>query len=413
MKTLLQIDICRNSGSTGKISEDIGKLAIQRGWNSYKAYSYVLDDRRESDNILIPVGDKAGYYLSIIETRLFDNHCLGLSNKRGTEELIKTIEEIKPDIIQLHDIKGYFLNIRILFEYLAKRDIPIVWTVHSCWQFTGHCGHFDYLGCERWKTGCYKCPGKKQYPTSWLLDRSKKNWEEKRELFTGVSNITLVPVSNWLSNLIGESFLKDLPRQVIYNGIDTNVFKPMENYGNLVEQYGLHNKIVLLAAATAWGEKKGFNDYLKLREYLSDDYIIVLIGLKPELTASLPRGIVGISKTNDQEELAKWYSLADVVLNLSYEETFGLTTVEGFGCGTPSVVYNKTASPELISKGVGYVVDAGNIQAVADAVNHLIKDNSKDYYRDNCRKYALAKFDKENNFNKYIELYDTLLEKRK
>ena len=310
----------------------------------------------------------------------------------------------------MHDIKGYFINIRVLFNYLATIDTPVVWTIHSCWQFTGHCGYFDLLGCNRWKNGCYDCPGKNKYPRSWLLDRSHKNWQEKKSLFTNVRNLTLVPVSYWLSNLLADSFLKGIPRQVIYNGVNTSVFRPMVDFGFL-DKYQLNGKKVLVAAATSWEERKGLFDYIRLRELLASDYVIVLIGLNKEQIKKLPIGVVGVERINDQTEMARWYSVADVVLNLSYEETFGLTTVEGLSCGTPCVVYNKAASPELISAGVGEVVEGGNIDAVAEAVKRVEGAKSKEEYRRICRQHVIDKFNKEKNFGDYISLYERLMKK--
>ena len=309
MKKLLQIDICKNTGSTGKISEDIGRVAISKGWESWKVYSRVRRDSQPSQNKLIETGTRMGLYMSVLETRLFDNHCLGYSNTASTKKLIRQIDEIKPDIIQLHDIKGYFLNIRVLFEYLRTKNIPVVWTLHSCWQFTGHCGHFDHIECERWKNGCYDCPLKKGYPESWLLDRSKKNWMEKRALFTSVENMTLVPVSDWLSGFVSNSFLKDIPRVVIHNGIDINDFRIKSDCENIKRKYGLQDLFTILGVASPWTKLKGYNDYIKLRELLPPDCQIVMVGLTDNQMQSLPEGIVGIKRTESREEMAFFFML--------------------------------------------------------------------------------------------------------
>jgi len=222
MPTLFQITIAINSGSVGRIAEQIGQTVINHGWNSYITYSRKC---LPSVSKTIKIGNKFDIYWHGINTRLFDNHCLCSTN--ATKKLIKQIEQIKPDIIQIHNIHGYFLNMRVLFDYLSLLNIPIVWTLHDCWSFTGHCAHFDYIGCDKWITGCCKCPQKNKYPASKLLDRSKRNYELKKRLFSGVKNMTIVPVSFWLAEQVKCSFLNKYPIYVMQNGIDTNIFRPI------------------------------------------------------------------------------------------------------------------------------------------------------------------------------------------
>ncbi len=401
MPTLLQINSCVNTGSTGRIAKEIGEVAISNGWQSYIAYGR---SARESKSHLIKIGDKCDLYEHALESRLLDNH--GLSSRKSTQELINKIEDIHPDIIHIHNIHGYYINYEILFEYLAQINIPVIWTLHDCWSFTGHCAHFDYCGCDKWKTECSKCPQKKSYPASLLLDNSQQNYILKKRLFTSVNNMTIVPVSNWLGGLVEQSFLRHYPIQVINNGVDLSVFKPVNNF-SIRSKYNIGDKFLMVAAATTWSSRKGLTDYCELSQYITSDCTIMLVGLTKRQISNLPSNIIGIERTESQEELVAIYSTADVVLNLSYEETFGLTTVEGFACGTPSIVYNKTASPELIDNSTGYIVEAKDYHSLLDSIQ-IIKDRGKAAYSLACRKRAEQHYNKNKQYNKYTELYNNL-----
>ena len=400
MKTLLQINAVANSGSTGKIAEDIGKLAIRNGWRSIIAYGRYANP---STSELIQIGDRRGLGVKEhgLETRMLDNH--GLASRIATKKFVKQIEEIKPDIIQLHNIHGYYINYKILFECLSRLDVPIVWTLHDCWAFTGHCAYFDFIGCDKWKSGCYACEAKKTYPTSLLMDRSRRNYEDKKRAFCSVKDMTLVPVSDWLAGLVKESFLGKYPVEVIHNGVDLQAFRPMETK-RVKEKYGLEGKKVLIGVASVWSGRKGLADFVALSKVLSEEYVILLVGLTKEQIEGLPKNIIGIEKTESREELAEMYSAADIVLNLSREETFGMTTVEGFACDTPSIVYNTTASPELISKDNGYIVEAGNISQLKQAIEKIEVDKAN--YRNVVRQEAEKKYDKEIVFRKYVTRYE-------
>ena len=407
-RTLLQIDACKNTGSTGKISEDIGRVAISHGWNSWKGYSRMRRDSQPSQSHLIEIGSKLGFYSSFIETRLLDNHCMGWANVAGTKWLIRQIEEINPSIIHLHDIKGYFLNIKKLFEYLATKDIPVLWSMHSCWQFTGHCSHFELIGCERWKTGCHNCPSKGEYPSSWLLDRSRKNWKEKRDLFLGVKNLTMIPVSQWLSDLVGQSFLKDIPRVVIHNGIDLNDFNIKNNVEKTKKKYGLEDKFTIIGVAGVWSEGKGLSDFIKLRELLPRNCQIVMVGLTDDQMQSLPEGIIGIKRTESREEMAVLYSLSDLFFNPTYQDTFPTVNLEALACGTPVVTYRTGGSVEAVDENTGFVIDQGNYKMLPSIID-IVETKGKNYYQKVCRERAEKHYDKDKCFEQYIGLYERIL----
>ena len=400
--TILQINTVANSGSTGRIAEEIGLLAMQEGMQSFIAYGRWA---MPSKSNLIKISSKLDCVWHGIESRIFDNH--GLCSKRSTKNFISQIEKINPDIIHLHNIHGYYLNYPILFEYLAKKNIPVVWTLHDCWAFTGHCAYYDFCACDKWKTQCLDCPQKNTYPASFVFDRSAKNYRDKKHCFTMPEKMVTVPVSQWLAGEVADSFLQHYQRKVILNGVDTDVFHPYEQ-DEMKRKFGWQNKKVLLGVASVWSPRKGFSDYLELAKVLPADYLIVLVGLSDKQQKMLPANMVGIPRTESVEQLAQMYSAADIVLNLSYEETFGMTTVEGFACGTPGIAYNKTASPELFIPGTGHVVAAGNIDLLNEKIRELVKDGKKQYTA-LCREHALAKYRKQDKFQEYIDLYKNLL----
>lgn len=404
MPTLLQINSALNRGSTGRIAEQIGMLAKEQGWNVYIAHGARYKGKSALQTIQVTT--EKDEKLHALKSMAFDAH--GLGSKKATEKLVERIKEINPDIIHLHNIHGYYLNYKVLFEYLATIDTPVVWTLHDCWTMTGHCSHFDAIGCDKWKTGCYNCPLKREYPRSILLDRSARNYAIKKGLFSSLKNATIVPVSNWLGSIVKESYLKKHNINVINNGIDVEIFKPLET-GYIRKRLAVKNKFVLLGVATAWSRKKGLYDYIELSKHLPDKYQIVLVGIDNEIKKELPSNIIAIERTNSQHELAVLYSLADIVLNLSYEETFGLTTVEGFACGTPGIVYDKTAIPELITPETGIVLkDVGNSKSIIDSIE-IIRKKGKAHYSTACRERAVKFYNKNDKFQEYITLYNSLI----
>lgn len=401
MPKLLQINSAINYGSTGKIAEQIGLLVMQRGWNSYIAHGRYIN---HSKSQAIKVGGLLDWIYHALMTRITDRH--GLYSRFATRKLIRKISAINPDIIHLHNIHGYYINYKILFEYLQNTDIPVVWTFHDCWSMMGHCTHFEYAKCDRWKTGCYDCPEKKSYPASLLIDRSRRNYIEKRELFTSVKNMTIVPVSNWLGGIVKESFLGKYDVKVIHNGIDISTFQPLPS--DIKERYGIVDKKIILGVASPWSSRKGLTDFLELHRHISSNkYQIVLIGLSEDQIKSLPNGIIGLARTESVEELAQWYSVADVFVNPTYEDTYPTTNLEAISCGTPVVTYKTGGSPESVTSETGRVVDKGDIASLAKAIE-LFCAEDREALRQRCREYAVAHFDKQECFKKYIELYEKL-----
>ena len=392
---VLQINSTCGVGSTGRIAVDIydtllrsgdsGLIAFGRGENTSYANAFKIgnDIHIKLHGALSRITDRQGFY-----------------SASATKRLIEKIKEYDPDIIHLHNIHGYYLNILSLFNFLAKADKPVVWTLHDCWAFTGHCAYFSFAECNRWKSGCYSCPQKKSYPASLIMDNSKKNYAQKSRAFTSIKNLHIVTPSNWLADTVRESFLGKYPVHTIYNGIDLEIFRPTKS--DFKKEYKLENKKIVLGVANIWEKRKGLNDFLTLRKLLPEDMEIVLVGLSREQIALLPQGMLGIERTSSVRELAEIYSAADVYVNPSVEETMGLTTLEALACGTPAVVYNATAVPEVVSENCGTVVEAGNVTALADGIKNISFSSEECVKRAEC-------FEKNNQYEKYINLYKELI----
>ena len=405
MPILFQINVVANWGSTGRIAEEIGQLAMANGWESYIAYGRGTP---KSQSKLIRIGNDWDMYSHAIQTRLFDNH--GLASKKTTLHLIEQIRKINPSLIHLHNIHGYFLNYKLLFQYLSNSNIPVVWTLHDCWPITGHCAYFMYVKCNRWINGCYKCPQISSYPQSLFHDRSRNNYKDKKLAFNSLKRMTLVPVSDWLANLLKKSFLQKYPIRKIYNGIDLNVFNPQNKENvRIREQLNITTQYMLLGVASVWDQRKGLNDFTLLREKLSDKYAIVLVGLTDKQIKKLPQGIIGVARTNSVNELAAYYTAADIFINPTWEDNFPTTNLEALACGTPVISYRTGGSVEAIDTDTGITVPPGDIQSLKEAIKTICGKNET-YTKELCRNRAIRHYNKYERYAEYINLYHELLE---
>lgn len=402
---LLQINVTANWGSHGKIAEGIGNLAIKDGWNSYLAFGRYAN---LSQSELIKIGGKRDVYFHVAESRLFDNH--GLASRRATDKFLKKIEELNPDIIHLHNIHGYYLNYPKLFEFLRVLQKPVVWTLHDCWAFTGHCVHPTFVECTQWPVHCvYPCPLRGEYPKSWIVDRCEKNFDLKKSLFNKLETLHIVTVSKWLENEVRKSYLKDKDIRCIYNGVDTAVFRPT-NFSNLIHKHSIKStEKVVLGVASLWEVRKGLKDFYSLRKLLPSSYRIILIGVSRKQIKELPQGIEGVIRTNSPKELAAYYSMADVYVNPSQAETFGMTTAEALACGTPAVVYDVTACPEVVDDITGRVVEYGDVERISENIKEICGIDDIKSVRDACVGRVQSLFNANKQYRKYLELYSELL----
>jgi len=357
-------------GSTGRIAAETCRELQQQGHECVLAFGRAAANC--DDIATVQIGAPMDYKLHGVRSRILDDH--GFGSKAATRRFLAWVREYDPDVIWLHNIHGYYIHIGELFTYLRTCGKRIIWTLHDCWSFTGHCAYFDFVRCGKWKTGCHSCPQKGSYPASLLRDNSRGNYENKKALFTGIPNLFLIVPSYWLEERVKQSFLKDYPVEVVYNTINRDIFKPTP--GDLREQYALEGKTILLGVASVWDQRKGLQDFLELQKLLDDTYKIVLIGLSEKQIDALPEGILGLPRTNSMEELAKWYTAADVFVNPSTEETFGMTPMEARSCGTEAVVYKDTACEEIVNTFGGIAVERG-AENLKTAIEQLTKEERK------------------------------------
>ncbi len=355
MRILLINAVC-GTGSTGKICGAIAQEYEQQGHTAKIAYGRDGFVPEQFQKYAVRIGSDLDVKLHGVLTRLTDRH--GFGSVVATKKFLAWAESYNPDVLWLHNIHGYYINIELLFKWIKSRpNMEVKWTLHDCWTFTGHCSHFSFVGCDKWKSGCFDCPQKGEYPATALLDNSKWNYWRKKALFTGIPNMTIIVPSQWLANLVKESFLQEYPVEVRYNTINTEIFKPTPS--DFRERNGLQDKKVILGVASTWTDRKGLPDFMKLAGMLDDSYRIVLVGLTADQAKQMPANIIAIQRTNSQQELAQIYTAADVFVNPSREETFGLTGYEAEMCGTPSVVYKGTACEEIANRYGGQTVEVG------------------------------------------------------
>ena len=393
-------------GSTGKIMMGIADVARAQG-HEVMCASPITTTNRDA-------GEDCGYYrIGTFNSRRVNVALARITGFNGcfawfeTYKLLKKIDEFKPDIIHLHNLHDSYINLPMLFSYIKKHNVPTVWTLHDCWAFTGQCPHFTMVKCDKWKMGCYGCPQYKAYPSS-LYDNTKRMWQLKKKWFTDVKNMTIVTPSEWLAGLARESYLKQYPIEVINNGIDLNVFK--STHSNFRKQYGIPgDKYIVLGVSFAWGYRKGLDCFVEMAEKLGEQFQIVLVGTDDEIDKNLPQSIISIHRTQNQKELAEIYSAADVFVMPTREENYPTVNMEAIACGTPVVTFDTGGSPEMLDDKTGIVVEANDIKATVKAIKDICEKKKCD-----AEEYIVAyskKFDKQDKFVEYIDLYSAIIEK--
>ncbi len=390
---VFQINTVYGIGSTGRIVEQLKHMIEMQGDECMAAYG-----RGETnENNTFKVGTKIDLYVHAFMTRLTDK--AGFYSKKQTKKMVQKIIEFNPDVIHLHNLHGYYLNLEFLFEFLKEYDKPVLWTLHDCWAYTGHCAHYTATGCYRWKHKCEHCSQLRTYPTSILVDNSLNNYLKKKELFCSINDMHIITPSNWLKEEVRQSFLNKYDVNCIYNGIDLEVFKP--TYSQFREEYNIKNEKIILGVASVWTKQKRLQDFVSLAEVLPKEYKIVLVGVSKKQAKTMPDGVLCIEKTESTKKLAEIYTTADIYFNASLEETMGLTTVEAMACGTPVIVVNSTASPELVGEGCGYIVKSTDINEVLKIIRTFKKTEEMSQ---KCIKWA-SEFDKKKKIAEYLDLY--------
>ena len=367
MRVLFINAVC-GTGSTGKITAELAEEYDREGHEVKIAYgrsSYVPEKYK---NYAVRIGSMFDVYVHGIMTRLTDRH--GFYSSRATKRFLKWADDYNPDILWLHNIHGYYINIELLFTWIKTRPgMKKFWTLHDCWSFTGHCGYFTESGCTKWRTHCERCPQRDSYPAS-IRDNSYRNFDDKRRLFTGINDMTIITPSKWLADLVSQSYLKEYPVEVRYNTIDKNIFRPIKS--NFRQRFNLMDKKIILGVASIWEKRKGLNDFVRLSEMLdAEKYAIVLVGVNQKQKKELPEKIIAIERTNNQKELAEIYTAADVFLNPSYEDNYPTVNLEAEACGTPVITYDTGGCPETVKDERSYIVRCGDIEKVKEIIEAM------------------------------------------
>lgn len=395
---IVEINTC-NYGSTGKIMLQIAKTANQNDHKCWIAIPKGRHNKNSDYKDTIWIGNQFAEDFHIMMGRI--TGLQGCCSIIATRCFLKEIEKIRPDIIHIHNLHNSYINIPMLFNYIKKNNIKVVWTLHDCWAFTGHCPHFLVSKCNKWEKGCNKCPSYKEYPRS-CVDHSKWMWKWKKKWFSGVKNMTIVTPSKWLAELVEKSFLREYPVKVINNGIDLKSFRPVPGY--FKKKKGITDQKIILGVAFDWGYRKGLDIFCKLAENIGEEYKIVLVGTNEELDKSLPQNIISIHKTQNQQELAEIYSDADVFFNPTREDNYPTVNMEAIACGTPVLTFNTGGSPEsILNDSCGSVINTEDICKIREAIDSIIKNKKVD-----CNKFAVA-FNMDKKNLEYIRLYEEML----
>lgn len=396
-KKLVQINTVCNT-STGRIMGDIQREAIKQG---YDTMSYVGRRAPFTDLPCKKIGNLVSFWVHVGLTTLFDLQ--GYGSYFVTKKLIRELRKEKPDVIHLHNLHGYYLNLPLLFHYLnSEFEGELFWTFHDCWPFTGHCAYFTMAQCEKWKRGCFSCPNKKQYPISLLVDASRRNYKKKKALFLKNKKITVIVPSVWMQKQVEESFFKEYKVMLVPNGIDLTLFHDTKAEEVIKKYHVPAGKKILLGVANVWDARKGLKDFLDLAKELPREYSIVLVGLTRAQIRKLPDNVIGIEKTSNPEELAALYSYASVFINPSREESFSLVTVEAFACGTPVIVLNTSAVGELVCPDNGIVLEENSTQNYMKAIYELERKHLSKVQVSNCAK----KYDHNKSAEMVVGLYE-------
>ncbi len=403
---IIEINTTKSSGSTGRIAAQIQKYANDMGELCKIAYGYGNGEDETAFSMYSWVGTHIHSFLS--RKLCMQGRCSWIQ----THRLVRFLKEEKPDIVHLHNIHGHYLNYKILFRYLKSIQIPILWTFHDCWPYTGKCAHYSNANCDKWKTGCFDCPNLQTYPDS-SFDGSRKNYQYKKRCFTDLKKLYIVCNSDWLKSQVEESFFKGVEINRIYNGVDTDVFYPRtkNDIKEVAEKYGIDlGKKTILGVSSVWKAEKGLQMFLDLAQAIPTKYQVVLVGVSHSQSQTLPKSVIAIERTENTHELATLYTLADVLVNASKEETFGMVPAEAMACGTPVIVSSQTACPEIVDRSVGIVVSMESIKELMDAVD-VICINGKEKYCDSCVRKVKEYYSLDGMNRQYYDLYRKISEK--
>ena len=386
--------------STGRIAFEIAKLAESQGMECRVGYG-VPGVPREAETLSIRIGRPWERKLHGALRKLMDGE--GYGSYFATRRFLKEMRAFHPDVVHLHNLHGCYLHLPTLFGALKRMGVPVLWTLHDCWPFTGHCAYYDLCGCDRFETECHHCPQKHAYPECIGLSRAGANHRAKKRWLTALPNLTFVAPCEWMKRQVERSFMKGAPVRVIPNGVDLTTFHPMEAEAvELRRKYGLENAQVLLAVASEWDARKGLKDLLLCREHWDQSCRLVIIGLSGEQIAALPKGVLGLTHTESPQELAAWYTAADCLVNPTMEDNLPMVNLEAIACGTPVAVYHTGGCGDEVDETCGRVVSRGDALALARAAATLCGEKPR--LREGCLRRAEG-FEAGKMFQAYVDLY--------
>ena len=391
-----------HGGSTGKIMFQIAERARKKG-HVVKTFSAVPFSFNGPE--LLPDFPEHTYFGNYVGRGIHTIAgialgCNGLLSVCATASLIRKLKKFSPDLIHLHNLHQYVLNLPMLFRYIKNSGVKVIWTLHDCWSFTGRCAYFDYAGCDKWKSGCHHCPQKMEYPKSYI-DNSKWMYKLKKKWFTGINDLTMVTPSQWLADLVKQSFLKEYPVAVINNGLDLNIFKPCES--DFRKNYNCENKFIVLGVAFDWGHRKGLDIMIELANRLGDEYQVVLVGTNDAVDAQLPSNIISIHHTANQAQLAEIYSAADLFVNPTRQENYPTVHMEALACGTPVLTHRVGGCLEMLDSTCSASVNRDDIDAMEHEI-HCIKENVP-FTIEACTVKS-KQFDMNARFDEYVKMYE-------
>ena len=394
MKVAL-INTVANTGSTGRITQSLYKEILVNGDEAILVYGR---GQCPEEIKSYKVGTGMDFLTHVF--RHFFTGMGGFFSTRRTERLIRYLEEENPDLIHLHNIHGFYLNCEKLFEYIKRKKIPVIWTLHDCWSFTGHCAYFDFVECEKWKKECYNCPQfRKAYPYSLFRDNTRKAYARKKRAFQNVDSLVLVTPCKWLEEKVKASFLGQYETKVIYNGIDKDKFYKEPHIRK-------ESKKVILGVANIWEKRKGLNYFLQALERLDEHYQGVLVGINPRQSRKIRKKFPEsklrlIHHTQDIKELRELYNEADVFVNPTLEDNFPTTNLEAMACGLPVVTFDTGGCAEAVLGTEGRVVPKKDVDALVTAIQFVCGKNAGEQNGQRCTKI----FDNKKMLQEYMELY--------
>lgn len=391
---VVQINATCGIGSTGKICVGISQILT-----AADIENYILCSRNNGYPLGIACTGSRYIKIQALKSRLLGNY--GFNSKKATQKMIAELERIRPDIVNLHNIHGHDCDLEMLFSWFRRNRTKLIWTFHDCWAFTAYCPHFTMAKCNKWTTGCTQCVQRRRY--SCFFDRSRTLFEKKKGLFTGL-DMTIVTPSQWLADLVKQSFLKEYPVSVIHNGIHLDVFQPVS--GSFREKYGLGNKKVVLGVSFGWDSRKGLDVFIDLAKRLPANYQIVLVGTDANVDKLLSDNILSIHRTQNQQELAEIYTAADVFVNPTREDNYPTVNMEALACGTPVLTFQTGGSPEMLDESCGSVVACEDVDTLETEILRICTDMP--YMKTSCLSKA-REFDQTERFKEYLTLYERVI----